>query len=79
MLIQTLIAILIGYLFGCIQSAYILGRLVGKMDIREHGSGNAGASNITSTLGLKYGFIVGLVDVLKGVFAVWVVKEGGYT
>ena len=44
------------------------------MDIREHGSGNAGASNITAILGLKYGFIVALVDVLKGIFAVLVVK-----
>jgi glycerol-3-phosphate acyltransferase PlsY len=71
--IQFLISILIGYLLGCIQSAYILGRLAGKIDIREHGSGNAGASNITSTLGLKYGVIVGLVDILKGFFAVQIV------
>ena len=74
MIINTIIAILIGYIFGCIQAAYLLGKLVGKMDIREHGSGNAGASNITSTMGIKYGVIVGLVDVLKGIFAVLVVK-----
>lgn len=73
MLIQYLLAILIGYLLGCVQSAYILGRLAGKIDIRDHGSGNAGASNITSTLGLGYGAIVGLVDILKGFFAVQVV------
>jgi len=48
--------------------------LVRKIDIRDHGSGNAGASNITSTLGLKFGVIVGLVDILKGFFAVQVVK-----
>ncbi len=74
MVIQTIIAILIGYGFGCIQAAYILSKMVGKMDIREHGSGNAGASNITAIMGWKYGFIVGLVDVLKGLFAVLVVK-----
>jgi glycerol-3-phosphate acyltransferase PlsY len=74
MLIKTVITILIGYGFGCIQAAYLLGKLVGKMDIREHGSGNAGASNITSTMGIKYGVIVGLIDVLKGLFAVLVVK-----
>lgn len=74
MVIQTIIAILIGYAFGCIQAAYILSKMVGKMDIREHGSGNAGASNITAIMGWKYGFIVGLVDVLKGLFAVLVLK-----
>lgn len=71
---QEIIAILIGYAFGCIQTAYILSKTIGKMDIREHGSGNAGASNITAIMGWKYGFIVGLVDILKGVFAVLVVK-----
>ncbi len=71
---QTIIAILIGYAFGSIQPAYFLSKMVGKMDIREHGSGNAGASNITAIMGWKYGFIVGLVDVLKGLFAVLVLK-----
>lgn len=73
MYIQIFLSMLIGYLLGCIQSAYILGRLAGKIDIREHGSGNAGASNITSTLGVGYGVIVGLVDILKGFFAVQIV------
>jgi len=74
MLNQTIITILIGYAFGCIQAAYILSKTVGKMDIREHGSGNAGASNITAIMGWKYGFIVAFVDVLKGICAVLVVK-----
>lgn len=74
MIQQSIITILIGYAFGCIQSAYLLSKIVGKMDIREHGSGNAGASNITAIMGWKYGFIVGLVDILKGIFAVLVVK-----
>jgi len=71
---QIMLTLIIGYLFGCLQSAFILGKLVRKIDIRDHGSGNAGASNITSTLGLKFGVIVGLVDILKGFFAVQVVK-----
>ena len=71
---QAIITILIGYAFGCIQTAYFLSKMAGKMDIREHGSGNAGASNITAIMGWKYGFIVGLVDILKGIFAVLVVK-----
>lgn len=71
---QIGISMLIGYAFGCIQSAFILGRLAGDLDIRDHGSGNAGASNITATLGLKFGVVVGLVDILKGFFAVLAIK-----
>lgn len=71
---NTIISMLIGYIFGSIQSAYLTGKLIGNLDIREQGSGNAGASNITSIMGIKYGVIVGLVDILKGTFAVLVVK-----
>lgn len=75
MVVQVIITILIGYSFGCIQSAYFISRLVGKIDIREHGSGNAGASNITAIMGWKYGFIVGFIDILKGIVAVLIVKS----
>jgi len=67
-------SIIIGYLFGCVQSAYLIGRIFGKLDIRDHGSGNAGASNITATMGWKYGIIVGLADILKGLLAVLTIK-----
>jgi len=72
--LQIVFSVLVGYALGCIQPAYLIGRLVGKLDIREHGSGNAGASNITSVMGLKYGAIVGLADILKGAAAVQVVS-----
>lgn len=71
---NTVISMLIGYAFGCIQSAYLFGRLVGKLDIREKGSGNAGASNVTTILGVKYGVVVAVIDILKGLFAVLIVK-----
>lgn len=74
MAIHIVVSMLIGYAFGCIQSAYLIGRNVGKLDIREHGSGNAGASNVTTIMGVKYGAMVGIVDILKGVLAVLVVK-----
>ena len=74
MIINSIISMLIGYAFGCIQSAYLIGRVVGKMDIREHGSGNAGASNVTTIMGVKYGAMVGVIDILKGTLAVLVVK-----
>ncbi|MEA3310232.1 MAG: glycerol-3-phosphate 1-O-acyltransferase PlsY [Chloroflexota bacterium] len=68
------IAILIGYALGSLQTAYFMGRLVKQLDIREHGSGNAGASNVTDILGLKYGFITGLMDAIKALIAVLLVK-----
>lgn len=73
--IQIFIAALIGYLFGCIQTAYILSKVVGGFDIRQRGTGNAGASNITVQMGLKYGIITGIFDILKGIAAVLIVKS----
>ena len=64
-LMQGISAVLIGYLFGCFQTSYFISKLVSKKDIRELGSGNAGASNVTSELGWKYGILTGFVDVLK--------------
>ncbi len=73
--IQNLfVAALIGYLFGNIQMAYILGQLVRHIDIREHGTTNAGASNATVVLGWRYGILTGLGDVLKATAAVLLIK-----
>jgi glycerol-3-phosphate acyltransferase PlsY len=74
-------ASLIGYLFGCIQTAYIVGQLKGRKDIRKLGTNNAGASNVTTVFGWKYGVLTGLVDILKGTFAVLLIGRlfPGYT
>lgn len=72
---QTFFSILIGYLFGNLQSAYFIGKIVRKIDIREHGSKNAGASNITTTMGWKYGILTGLLDILKAVIPVFLINE----
>jgi len=64
-----LISLVIGYGFGCLQFAYIVGRLAKNIDIREHGSGNAGMTNVTRTLGKKYGALVFVLDVLKAMVA----------
>ena len=59
-----LICLCIGYVCGLLQTGYIVGKLKG-IDIREHGSGNAGTTNILRTMGPKYAAIVLLGDALK--------------
>jgi glycerol-3-phosphate acyltransferase PlsY len=61
-------AILVGlsYLIGSIPAAYLAGKLTRGIDLREHGSGNLGATNVYRVLGPKIGFLVLLVDALKG-------------
>lgn len=70
-----IIAAVIGYLFGNIQTSYILGKYVKKIDIRTLGQGNAGASNAVESLGWKFGAVVAIVDVLKGVLAVLLIRQ----
>lgn len=64
----SILAIL-AYLLGSIPSALIVGKLGFKIDIREHGSGNMGATNTFRVLGIKAGSIVTLADILKGTAA----------
>jgi len=64
-LIHGVFSLLIGYFFGCFQTSYFISKIVIKKDIREMGSGNAGASNMTSELGWQYGILTGVSDVLK--------------
>ena len=64
-----LVCLLIGYLFGCLQTAYITGKIFKKTDIREHGSGNAGATNVVRTFGPGFGAAVFIIDILKAVAA----------
>lgn len=66
-------SLVIGYLFGIIQTAYIYGRIHG-IDIREHGSGNAGTTNALRVLGKKAGVIVFAGDFLKCFISVYLVK-----
>jgi len=69
-----MLAALIGYLIGNIQASYLLGKLLKKVDIRTLGQGNAGASNAVESLGWKFGVLVALIDILKGVAAILLVK-----
>lgn len=62
----TLVFVIIAYLLGSLPTAVWLGEAYFGVDIRQHGSGNAGATNTFRVLGKKAGTIVMLVDILKG-------------
>ena len=62
-----------GYLAGSVPWAYIIGKING-IDIREHGSGNPGATNVRRTLGKKWGILCFFLDFLKGFLPVTVVN-----
>lgn len=66
-------SLLIGYVFGIFQTAYFYGKMKG-IDIREHGSGNAGTTNALRVLGKKAGMIVFAGDFLKCFLAVHLVR-----
>lgn len=70
---ERIICLVIGYVFGLFQTAYIYGKAHG-IDIRKHGSGNAGTTNTLRVLGTKAGLIVFAGDVLKCVLAVVVCR-----
>ncbi|MBQ8878713.1 MAG: glycerol-3-phosphate 1-O-acyltransferase PlsY [Lachnospiraceae bacterium] len=65
---ERIICIVIGYVFGLFQTAFIYGKMHG-IDIRDHGSGNAGTTNALRVLGTKAGLIVFAGDVIKCILA----------
>ncbi len=71
-MIEYLLNLAIGYLIGSIPSAYLLVKRKTQLDIRDVGSGNVGARNAIEVTGSKtLGFIILLIDVSKGILAVW--------
>jgi glycerol-3-phosphate acyltransferase PlsY len=62
-------SILIGYLLGSVPTAVWIGKQFYEIDVREHGSKNAGATNTFRVLGKKPGIIVLVIDVIKGILA----------
>jgi acyl phosphate:glycerol-3-phosphate acyltransferase len=60
----------LAYLLGSFPTGYLAGKLLQGIDIREHGSGSTGATNVLRTLGKVPGSIVLLIDALKGALAV---------
>lgn len=71
---KILLSIIFGYLLGNIQASYLLAKSIKKVDIRTLGFGNAGMSNAVESLGWKFGFLVGFIDVGKGIISVLLIK-----
>jgi glycerol-3-phosphate acyltransferase PlsY len=72
--VTTLLIALGAFLLGSIPTGYLVARAKG-VDIRQHGSGNIGATNVFRTLGKPLGIFVFLVDALKGFAAVWLAAQ----
>ena len=70
---EKIICLVIGYIFGLFQTGYLYGKLH-HIDIRKHGSGNAGTTNAIRTVGWKAGIITFLGDCFKCVFAVMIAR-----
>ncbi|MGM0410500.1 MAG: glycerol-3-phosphate 1-O-acyltransferase PlsY [Bacillota bacterium] len=70
------IALLIffSYIIGSIPTAYLLTKKLSGRDLREYGSGNVGATNAARLLGVKMGFLVAVVDILKGFFTILIAQ-----
>lgn len=80
MIWQLIVIALISYLLGSVNLSIIISKAMGKGDIREHGSGNAGTTNTLRTLGKLPALAVLLWDILKGVISVllakWIITLG---
>ena len=76
--IELLLVLVLSYLIGSINMSIIISKLMGKGDIREQGSKNAGTTNVLRTLGKGPALLVFIWDVLKGVIAIWLSRLLAY-
>lgn len=69
------IVLVISYLIGSISGSFILGKLLLKKDVRNYGSGNAGTTNAMRVFGKKIGILTFIIDMLKGILVVLLLKK----
>ncbi|HEX6990317.1 MAG TPA: glycerol-3-phosphate 1-O-acyltransferase PlsY [Gemmatimonadales bacterium] len=72
-MIGLVLAVLASYLLGAIPTSFLAGKLFRGIDLRQHGSGNLGATNLYRTLGARYAVPVGLFDMAKGAVPVMLI------
>jgi len=68
--VNNVVWVFIAFLIGSLPTGYLVGKRVRGIDLREHGSGNVGATNVFRTIGKGWGTAVLLIDLLKGLIAV---------
>ncbi len=68
--LTEIVFIFAAFIIGSIPNGYLLGMLFRKIDVREHGSGNVGATNVFRVLGWKLGLSALVLDILKGLIVV---------
>lgn len=73
------VIVLLSYLAGSIPFGLLVGKLAKGIDIRKYGSGNIGSTNVSRIIGFKYGLIVQIGDILKGLIAPLVIAKIFYT
>ncbi len=66
--------LVLAYLLGSLPTGYVIAKLVQGIDIREHGSGNTGATNVFRVVGKQAGITVLVIDLLKGLIAVLIAR-----
>ncbi len=71
----SVLATVAAYLLGSIPFGFVTAKYVSGVDIRSHGSGNIGATNVARVVGAKWGVVVLLFDCLKGVVSVWLFPQ----
>lgn len=80
-MLDVVLVVVIGYLLGNIATSYFLGKIFENKDIRNYGSGNAGATNALRVFGVKIAATTFICDALKGVLAVligrWILGDNG--
>ncbi|MCG2715627.1 MAG: glycerol-3-phosphate 1-O-acyltransferase PlsY [Candidatus Marinimicrobia bacterium] len=74
-MLNLMVILVLSYLAGSFPTSIIVGKITKGIDIREHGSGNAGGTNSFRVLGWKAGLFVSLVDIAKGTFATLVISR----
>ncbi len=73
-IILTILMIIVAYFIGAIPNGLIIGKKFKGIDIRDYGSGNIGTTNSIRILGKKLGYFVFLLDVLKGMLVIFLVR-----
>jgi len=72
-------AILCAYLIGSIPAGWLIARAKGIQNIREHGSGTIGATNVARFLGVHYFFLIFFIDAFKAFGALWILNKFGFS